>query len=284
MIYVSSSCVQSEKIGDSVKKLAQQGYKNIELSGGTQLYDQLEDDLLELQAKFNLNYLCHNYFPPPAKDFVLNLASLNQEIAQLSLDQVRTALRLSEKLVSNKYAFHAGFLIDIPLLQVGKSVEKREMFDAERALEQFKKNAQTISDEFPQIELYIENNVISNRNYLNYDRFNPFFLTSAEGLSLLDGLTAYKPLIDVAHLKVSAITLDLDLELELERFMAKTDYVHISDNNGMADTNGPFKSSSEMFDLLSKYDFSNKTITLEVYAQEDELRSSFENANRLVYG
>ena len=231
-----------------------------------------------------MNYLCHNYFPPPSKDFVLNLASLNQETAQLSLDQVRSALRLSEKLGSKKYAFHAGFLIDIPLLQVGKSVEKREMFDAQLAIEQFKKNAQTISDEFPQVDLYVENNVISNRNYLNYDRFNPFFLTSSAGLSLLDGLSDYKPLIDVAHLKVSANTLGLDLEGELDDFMMRTDYIHISDNNGLADTNGPFKESGELFDLLSKYDYKNKTITLEVYAHEDELRSSFENANRLMYG
>ena len=284
MIYVSSSCIQAEKIGDAVLQLAQDGYKHIELSGGTKPYLRIEEDLLELQVKYNLKYLCHNYFPPPSTDFVLNMASLDQEISSLSMNQVRCALDLSRKLGSVKYAFHAGFLIDIPVLQIGKSVEKRALFDGELAESKFKENARTIQSEYPDIELYVENNVVSQRNYLNYDRFNPFLLTSSEGLNLLDGLTGYRPLIDVAHLKVSAMTLGLDFGQELRQFMMVTDYVHISDNNGLADTNGPFKSDSELFDVLSDYDYSGKTITIEVYAEKGELRSSFETANKLMYG
>ena len=42
-------------------------------------YANFEIDLLELKDKYNLNYQCHNYFPPPQQDFVLNLASLNDD-------------------------------------------------------------------------------------------------------------------------------------------------------------------------------------------------------------
>jgi sugar phosphate isomerase/epimerase len=75
----------------------------------TQLYDDLLNDLLELKAKYNLTYRCHNYFPPPPKSFVLNLASLDDDIFQMSMDHAKKALELSESLGADKYGLHAGF-------------------------------------------------------------------------------------------------------------------------------------------------------------------------------
>ncbi|KKK58959.1 hypothetical protein LCGC14_3039190, partial [marine sediment metagenome] len=85
MIYISSACVQHEKIKDSVEKLAQNGFEHIELSGGTKYYEGYEQDLVELKNKYDLKYLLHSYFPPPKEDFILNLASLDDEIYQKSL-------------------------------------------------------------------------------------------------------------------------------------------------------------------------------------------------------
>ncbi len=82
MINVSSACLEHEKIKDSVKELAENGFLNIELSGGTKYYEGYEEDLLRLQEEYNLNYIVHNYFPPPRQDFILNLASLNDDIYQ----------------------------------------------------------------------------------------------------------------------------------------------------------------------------------------------------------
>ena len=70
MIYISTSCVKHRKIKDSVEELALNGFKNIELSGGTEYYENFERDLIELKGEYNLNYRCHNYFPPPKKPFV----------------------------------------------------------------------------------------------------------------------------------------------------------------------------------------------------------------------
>ena len=63
MIYISSSCVKNAKIKDSVEQLATNGFQNIELSGGTEFYENFENDLIELKDRYKLNYRCHNYFP-----------------------------------------------------------------------------------------------------------------------------------------------------------------------------------------------------------------------------
>jgi len=77
-MYVSSACVVHEKIKDSIEELGLNGFKDIELSGGTKYYAGYEDDLIRLKEKYHLNYLVHNYFPPPKEEFILNLASLDE--------------------------------------------------------------------------------------------------------------------------------------------------------------------------------------------------------------
>ena len=137
MIYISSSCIPSVKIKDSVQELASNGFNHIELSGGTNYYVGFEDDLLELKDKYNLSYLCHNYFPPPNEHFVLNLASLNDSIFKNSLDHIKKAISLSKVLGARKYGFHAGFLIDIDVSEIGKKISKTNLFSRQESVNRF---------------------------------------------------------------------------------------------------------------------------------------------------
>ena len=100
MIYVSTACVKNNSIKESVLELAQLGYKNIELTGGTTYYDGFERDLLELKESHNLNYLLHNYFPPPNEHFILNIASLNNDIYDRSIEHCLRAVNLCKLLGS----------------------------------------------------------------------------------------------------------------------------------------------------------------------------------------
>ena len=117
MIYLSSACSSNKKIGDAIREIARLGFKNIELTGGTQYYDEYETDLLRLQDKYHLNYLVHNYFPPPQEPFVLNLASPNPEIYQKSLQHCYNAIALAKKLGAKQLGFHAGFFIGFEKLE-----------------------------------------------------------------------------------------------------------------------------------------------------------------------
>ena len=59
-IYVSSSCVKNERIGQSVLELARAGFNKIELSGGTQPYRTMVEDLKNLQKEWNLVHMSAN--------------------------------------------------------------------------------------------------------------------------------------------------------------------------------------------------------------------------------
>jgi len=179
MIYVSSSCGKHKKIKDSVQELVNNGFENIELSGGTEHYDGFENDLLELKEKYNLNYICHNYFPPPKEHFVLNLASLDNEVYNKTFEHFKNAIEVSKRLGAKRFGFHAGFFIDIKVSEIGKKISKVNLFDKEKSIEIFSKGFIELQSIVGDIKLYVENNVFSSTNAKTYKNENLFMLTNS---------------------------------------------------------------------------------------------------------
>tara|TARA_B110000503_G_C7163915_1_gene421040 strand:+ start:2330 stop:3193 length:864 start_codon:yes stop_codon:yes gene_type:complete len=279
MIYISSSCVRATKIEEAIKILVDEGFTNIELSGGTHFDENALDKLIQLKKDHNINFLLHNYFPTPADVFVLNLASLDPEISTYSIEHVKKAIDWSLALNAEKYAFHAGFLINIPLKQIGKKIEKVELFDLKNAIKQFEKNLSSILEyNNERVQLYIENNVLSQANYKSFDGVDPFFFTSSENLTKFKKPKGLNILLDAAHLKVSCNTLSLNFEKEFKKLYAQTDYFHISDNDGKRDLNQGLKEDSELFNVLARNWKSDKVVTIEVYSGMDDIK----NTNRIL--
>lgn len=276
MIYVSSSCVRATTIRESVEQLAQHGFKNIELSGGTRYYEHILNDLLELKSKYGLSYLIHNYFPPPQEGFVLNLASLNDRIHQQSMEHAKRAIDLSVEIGSVAYGFHAGFFINIPENQIGKEISKQELFPADESVARFIESYQTTAYANRRVQLYIENNVLSEANYRSFGNTDPFMCTTAAGIQTLKEKIDFKFILDVAHLKVSARTLGLAFCTELATLLPQTDYIHISDNDGSKDNNETVMADSELMRELEHYDLKGKTLTLEIYDDLDAIQSAYE--------
>ena len=127
MIYISTSCIKEKNIIDVLKILVKNNIKNIELSGGTKNFKGLEDQLIRFVDKENINVRIHNYFPPPENDFVINIASLNSEIHDKSINHCLKAIKLAKKLGSDKYSIHAGFLLDpgVKEIGLGNKLEKK---------------------------------------------------------------------------------------------------------------------------------------------------------------
>lgn len=282
MIYISSSCVKSDRIAESVMKLAEAGFANIELSGGTVPYPNLEEDLLELKSRYDLNYLCHNYFPPPTVPFVLNLASLDESVASQSMEHCKKAIDLSKKLGARKIAFHAGFLINIPVEQIGKKISSKSLFPSKKAMQSFIENLSILkSYADKEVRLYIENNVLSEENFEEFEHKNPFFFTDSNNLQDIRSKMAIDILLDMAHLKVSCRSLSLNFVREAKELLSQTDYIHLSDNDGKRDTNNAIDSKSEILDILSQFDLNKYTITLETYSNLEEIRKSYDLIEKL---
>lgn len=276
MIYVSSYCIRTNTIKESVTALAESGFKNIELSGGTKYYPGYEDDLLELQGSYDINYLIHNYFPPSPKPFVLNLASLEDEIYEQSVQHCKRAIKLSRKLGGRKYGIHAGFLIDIKPTEAGNKIAFKALSERKTAIDRFKKAWKMLNDEANgNPSLYIENNVFSHTNVKTFKGANPFLFIDYKGYLELMSFMEFRVLLDLAHLQVSANSLGLNFKEQAQKMLPLTDYIHISDNDSLHDQNKGLSVESNIFAAIEKYDLNGKTITLEVYEGVEELIKSF---------
>ena len=282
MIYISSSCIKHKKIKDSVQELAENGFRNIELSGGTRYYDDFENDLLKLKEKYKLNYRCHNYFPPPEKPFVLNLASLNDETFEMSIDHLEKVIALSKNLGAAKFAFHAGFFIDIKLNEIGKKLSRDNLFDQEKSIERFCSAYSVIKEKAGNLLLFIENNVFSKTNFQTYEGENPFMMTNFNDYKSLKEKIDFNLLLDVAHLKVSVETLGLNWEDEFKNMICESSYIHVSDNDGFHDLNNQLTEESNLMMMLEESDTENKDFTLEIYDGMDSIKKSYDVLSKAI--
>lgn len=274
MIYISSACVKFNKISESINFLAKHGFKNIELSGGTEFYDNIEKDLLELKNKYNLSYFIHNYFPPPENHFVLNLASLDDEIFNKTINHFTKAINLAKKIKAKKIGLHAGYFIDPSINELGKNFSTLKKINKSKAIKRFCLGYNRLKNLTDKIDIYIENNVISEKNFNVYND-NPFMLTNYNEYIDLKEKIDFPLILDIAHLKVSCNTLKLNFNKEFELFINKSDYLHISDNNGKQDQNKSLSGNSKIFNLLKKINLNKKIITLEIYDNINKIRESY---------
>lgn len=275
MIYVSASCLKGLEIKDAIEALYKNGFRHIELSGGFRYYDKMEKDLIKAKRRFNLDYICHNYFFHSGEPLVLNLASLNDDIYEKSLNFLIRAIKLAKKLNAKKFGLHAGFFLDIKEEEIGKDLTYSKPFNKDKCIKKFYKGFSIIKEAAEGLELYIENNIISSANLKTFKGLNPFMMTRYKEYSELKKIIDFKLLLDIGHLKVSSFSLGLNFEEELDKMMAASDYLHISDNNGLSDQNRCLLSASDVFQKLKKYNLKGKIITMEIYEKMDEIKKSY---------
>lgn len=284
MIFISSACVRTNRISEAVIQIAEEGYQNIELSGGTQPEKGYIEKLLFLKEKYRLNFMIHNYFPPPDKNFILNLASLDENIYEKSIEQLKNALKLTRRFKSEKFGFHSGFFVDRPASELGGQFKKDKVVEKEKALDRFSKTVRWLKKNYPDITLYIENNCYSKANFLTYGWNAPLMLLTAADWQRFNKNFEFNLLLDVGHLKVCSQTLGLDLNDELNRLFDKTDYIHISDNDGEHDQNLGLIKDTPLYECLKTKNWNGKTVTLEVYEGFPALNKTYMIISSMIKG
>ena len=83
-------------------------------------------------------------------------------------------------------------------------------------------------------------------------------------------------------MKVSCNVLKKDFNYQLTTINELTDYIHISDNDGLYDTNQHLEEGSELYMALNNINLAGKVITLEVYNGLDKVRETYENVQKLI--
>ncbi len=281
-IFVSTSGFKNKKISEIIEILIKNNFKNLELSGGSIYYDGVENDLIKLQKKYDLKFQLHNYFPPPENDFVLNLSSNNDNIFNQSLSHYMKAIEISKKLGSQVYALHAGYLIDPDVSELGKMINKKifnnRSIGIERFVHGYKILKKFAGDNF---DIFVENNVISNDNYRNLSSKNPFLFTDFQGYLELKEKLDFKPLLDIAHLKVSCKTLNLNFFDEFNKISKFTNYFHVSGNDGFSDSNETICNDNKVIKIFENFNFDNKVITLEIYSGIEDIKKSYRYLDNL---
>lgn len=282
-INISTGGFKSNTALEIVHRLVENDIYNIELSGGK--YDpSFEKNILSFCKIANLSF--HNYFPPPEKSFVLNLASSDNEVSKKSINHVKRAIDLSYSFGIKEYSIHAGFRIDPKVSELGKTVGSRKsLVPLEKSKNIFFENLYNISNyaRNNNINLYIENNVVTKTNF-NVFGENPFLLASQDDLEEFIKIkpSCVKLLIDVAHLKVSANTLNFNPVLTLKKLKKNISAYHLSENEGFQDTNDKISCSSWFWEYLNKdADF----FTIEVYKQSIKLlKDQYKLVNNNLFG
>ena len=204
----------------------------------------------------------------PKKSFVLNLASNNSQIYRKTLSNFKRSINLSNKLKSRYFSFHAGFLLDPNPKNLGKTLEKIKLQPRKKTFETFVKRVNEVADyaKKKNVKILIENNVLTKKNLLKFGS-NPLLLTGPNEIIKFFKKTNSNVgfLLDVGHLKVSSKTLKFNLFNAHKKLNPIIEGYHLSDNNGLEDSNKPFDKNSwflkDMKQNLSYY-------SIEVYTSD----------------
>jgi endonuclease IV len=272
MIFLSSSCFNDKTINEIISHCVHIKYYNLEISGGLQFDDNFIEILSEAKKQHPFKFMFHNYSPPPKNDFIINLASLDDDVYNRSLQHCMETIKISKLLQIKKFAFHAGFLIDPNLNEIGFQIKKKIIYNKNKSLIRFIEAINMLKHQASKdLDLYIENNVLSDKNMKNFNGKNPFLFTDFAGYKEINDSVQIKPLIDIGHLKVSAKTLDKEFVTELSKLINLTDYIHISDNNSFEDQNRGLDEGSNILKIIKKFDLSKKIITLEIKDSDEAI-------------
>lgn len=276
MIYVSSSCIRQHNIADVIRRLAGAGISNIELSGGTDYYDGLEQELRQLKQDHNLRYACHAYFPPPKDPFVVNLASCNDRIYKQSIVHYENCIEMLKRLHCCVLSIHAGFMVEIGIEEIGSTLNGRVIYEEEKAYDRFCSAYEYIAGLCAAggITLFLENNVLNAENYQQFHFKNHIMMTDYRSIMKMKERITFNLLLDLGHLHVSAKTLHLDYAKECENLGEYVKWVHLSENDGIFDEHRPLEKDSPIVHEFRKMYKPHMNITLETVGSIDEILNS----------
>ena len=240
--YVSSMAFYGTAPMDMIRQAAAENFP-LEFSSAL----PYREDMEMIFREYPHPKLVHNYFPAPSIPFVLNLASEDPIIRTQSIEHVLKGLRWSKQGGAAFYAAHAGFCIDPRPEDLGQQLQQSTgRIDREKHWKLFLEAIRIILPvaEALELDFYIENNVTAKMN-LNVHGESPLLCSDPKEMRRLIEEIDHPRLgilLDTAHLKVSANTLNFSAPAAVKTLTPFVRAIHHSDNAGELDNNQPIES------------------------------------------
>ena len=181
------------------------------------------------------------------------------------MEHVKKSLKLANLLGGSVYSFHAGFLMDPRVDELGKKIDRKKLSNRNFALERFISRVKILADEALKTDskLLIENNVLTRDNFELYGESPLLFCEPLEISTFMKKMPSNVGLLfDFGHLKVSAKTLGFHLfksHAELEPWIRA---YHLSENDGNRDSNESISKNSWFWSVINPH---LRYYSLEVY-------------------
>ena len=221
--------------------------------------------------------LVHNYFPPPDAPFVLNLGSTDPETLEKSLQLCRRAIELCAEFGVPFYSVHAGFALHLTPGDLGrpdrqKTIAAGSFVSREAAYGMLLASVRELAAwaRGRNVRLLLENNVTSAAN-LDAEGQSPLLLDRPREIAGFLGETAdlgVGLLLDVGHAKVTATTYGFQPQEYFESLRPFIQALHLSDNDGLRDSNLPFELSAWFVPFLQQH--ADKAMVIEAYSLTTE--------------
>ncbi len=270
MIFISSSAVKAGDMEGCLDELVKAGFRNIELSGGTRFNGDLSEMLTGYRQRYSLNFLVHNYFPPPEDDFVLNIASTDEAVRTRSVEFVKTSIELARRLGSHLYTVHAGYTRNLSPGTDGRFVVDRSdgtgSGEAERIMLRSMAEIEGHAAGF-NVRVGVE-------NLFPVEEAQDVSLmcTPTQILGFLDSEAGRNTglLLDLAHLEISSkiLCFDRDGLVDALRLGYRDSIVglHLSGNDGQSDLHGVLPPESWQLEAAASLWSAGLPVTLECRA------------------
>ena len=256
-IFVSTTFAEDKsKVSDVLSLCNRENIYNIEL-GSNHTY---EKNFKKIIRQYDFRFIVHNYFPVPKKSFVVNIASLNKRIRNLSLQHVRRAINFCREINSKLYTFHPGFVVDpvtigrdkknYDFIWKNKSSNKNYKPAFKNMLSSLKKIVNFAKGKKVRVAIETEGsfkkkNLLLMQKPSEYDELFKYFSPNDLGINL-----------NIGHLNLAANAFNFSKLALVEKLKPYISALELSHNDGLEDQHLPLKKNEWYWKMINDPDFS----------------------------
>jgi len=274
-VYVSTTGFRVRDLASILEACRTEGFDALELS------DVRDPDLALLDPRPDgpplPALLVHNYFPPPAAPFLLNLAAPDPVNLERSREHCRAAIDLSARLGAPVYGAHAGFAYDLPPSLLGHPEQQATipldaLADRDQTVARLVESARDLAayGQSRGVRFLIENHVCSPLGGEASRRLLPA-CTPQDLVELVRAVDHpwFGLLLDTGHAMVSARAFGFEPEALFEAAGDHALGLQLSINDGLTDQHLPFGPDAWFLPWLRR--LPGATLTAELAASDPAL-------------